>query len=50
MKTRHSDPQSGTPPALEAEEILESITDAFLAVDRDWRVTYVNRESERILE
>ena len=26
--------------------ILESITDAFLAVDREWRLTYVNREAE----
>ncbi len=32
----------------EAEDILESITDAFLALDRDWRLTYVNAEAERI--
>ena len=36
---------------LEAEayrhsEILESISDAFYAVDRDWRFTYVNRKAE----
>lgn len=30
--------------------ILESITDAFFAVDRDWRFTYVNREAERLLQ
>lgn len=30
--------------------ILESITDAFFAVDRDWRFTYVNREAERTLQ
>ncbi|MGE5523798.1 MAG: PAS domain S-box protein [Rhodospirillaceae bacterium] len=29
--------------------ILESITDAFFAVDRNWRFTYVNREAERLL-
>ena len=27
--------------------ILESITDAFVAVDRDWRYTYVNAAAER---
>ena len=32
----------------EAEYILESITDGFLALDRDWRLTYVNAEAERI--
>jgi PAS domain S-box-containing protein len=30
--------------------ILESTTDAFLAVDREWRFTYVNREAERLLQ
>ena len=29
--------------------ILESITDAFFAVDREWRFNYVNREAERLL-
>src|SRR3954462_711751 len=29
-------------------EILESITDAFYAVDRDWRLTYVNRGTEQL--
>jgi PAS domain S-box-containing protein len=33
----------------ELESILESITDAFYAVDRDWRFTYVNRRAEEIL-
>ena len=28
--------------------LLESITDAFFALDRDWRFTYLNREAERI--
>ncbi|MDG3008234.1 PAS domain-containing hybrid sensor histidine kinase/response regulator [Paludisphaera mucosa] len=30
--------------------ILESITDGFFAVDRDWRFTYVNPQFERILD
>lgn len=29
---------------------LESITDAFFSVDRDWRFTYINREAERLWE
>ncbi|HEX2851165.1 MAG TPA: PAS domain S-box protein, partial [Acidimicrobiales bacterium] len=28
---------------------LESMTDAFFAVDREWRFTYVNRQAERLL-
>ena len=28
---------------------LESITDALVTVDRDWRFTYVNHEAERVL-
>lgn len=29
-------------------EILESVTDAFFTVDRDWRITYANRETLRL--
>ncbi len=29
-------------------EILESISDAFYAVDHDWRFTYINRQAERL--
>ena len=29
--------------------ILESLSEAFVAFDRDWRFTYINREAERIL-
>ena len=29
--------------------ILESITDAFFSVDRDWRFDYVNQQAERVL-
>jgi PAS domain S-box-containing protein len=32
----------------QAAAILESITDGFLALDRDWRFTYVNAAAERI--
>ena len=31
-------------------EVLESITDAFLALDTGWRYTYVNGEAERLLQ
>jgi signal transduction histidine kinase/heme-degrading monooxygenase HmoA len=31
------------------DRILESITDGFLALDRKWRLTYVNPEASRIL-
>lgn len=30
------------------EHVLESMTDAFVAVDRDWRYTYSNRKAEEI--
>jgi PAS domain S-box-containing protein len=33
-----------------SETILESITDAFVALDRDWRYTYVNDRALRRLE
>jgi PAS domain S-box-containing protein len=32
----------------QAVSVLESITDGFLALDRDWRVTYNNAEAERL--
>lgn len=31
-----------------AADILESISDAFFAVDREWRFTYVNRKAEEL--
>jgi PAS domain S-box-containing protein len=37
---------------LVAEQLtmtLESLTDAFFTVDRDWRITYVNGEAERLM-
>jgi len=29
---------------------LDNITDAFLMLDRDWRLTFINREAERLLQ
>jgi PAS domain S-box-containing protein len=34
---------------LRAADILESITEGFFALDRDWRFTYVNREGANVL-
>jgi PAS domain S-box-containing protein len=34
----------------QARTILESITDAFYALDRDWRFSYVNRQAEKVLD
>jgi PAS domain S-box-containing protein len=31
-------------------QVLESITDAFFALDRDWKFTYANREAEKVLQ
>lgn len=33
-----------------ARNVYERITDAFFALDRDWRFTYLNREAEDLLE
>jgi PAS domain S-box-containing protein len=33
-----------------AREILESISDAFMTLDRDWRIEYINREAARLLK
>ena len=35
--------------AAQYEQLLESIRDGFIAVDRDWRITYVNRAAETLL-
>lgn len=31
-------------------EILESITDAFFALDNEWKFTYVNKQAEKLLD
>ena len=33
----------------ETSAILESITDAFIALDRDWRFTYINRAAKELV-
>ena len=38
-----------TRPDADARVILDSISDAFLAVGDDWRFTYVNGQAERVL-
>lgn len=35
---------------LRVKEILDSISDAFYAVDAEWRFTYFNREAENLLK
>ena len=32
------------------QTVLESITDAFYSLDREWRFTYVNEQAQRVLE
>jgi PAS domain S-box-containing protein len=47
-ESRHSAEQA----RLVAEQLtmtLESLTDAFFTVDREWRFTYVNAEAERLM-
>jgi diguanylate cyclase (GGDEF)-like protein/PAS domain S-box-containing protein len=34
--------------ALDPAQILESISDAFVAVDRDWRFTYLNAKAQQV--
>src|ERR687884_242231 len=33
---------------LQPDQILESISDAFVAVDRDWRFAYANPKAEEV--
>lgn len=35
--------------AFDAAHVLESIRDAFFALDTDWRFTYINDQSERVM-
>ncbi len=43
-------PTPGRSPAgpLDPARILDSISDAFVAVDREWRFTYLNRKAEQV--
>jgi PAS domain S-box-containing protein len=38
-----------TKDATRVERILESISDAFVAIDREWRFTYVNRRAAQLM-
>jgi PAS domain S-box-containing protein len=40
-------PQFGDAPAQQESDTLESISDGFFALDRDWRFTYVNYQAAR---
>ena len=42
--------EQGQPPSgdLDAVQILESMSDAFVAVDRNWRFTYANPKAEQV--
>jgi PAS domain S-box-containing protein len=43
---RSARPRKTAPPVLDAVTILESIPDAFYAVDQGWRIAYVNAPAE----
>lgn len=38
------------PSHREVDRILAAITDAFVALDREWRYTYANRRAEQLFE
>jgi PAS domain S-box-containing protein len=42
-------PQFGGAPAQQESDTIESISDGFFALDRDWRFTYVNSQAARWL-
>jgi PAS domain S-box-containing protein len=46
--TRPTPPEEAVPLHLRAADILENVSDAFVALDRDWRILYANREACRI--
>lgn len=47
LKRQKAIPQR-TENALDLSQILESINDAFVAVDRDWRFTYINARAAQV--
>lgn len=47
---RAFDPDAGPTPEERVAGVLESINDAFVALDGDWRVVYMNREAERLVK
>jgi PAS domain S-box-containing protein len=49
VTTQAVPPAQHRPLLISAEELVESITEAFCAVGRDWRFLYVNRQAEKLL-
>jgi len=50
MPEQNNDPTFSRPEtAFDAAHVLESISDAFFALDKDWRFTYINDQSERVM-
>lgn len=47
---RHQDITSMELLRFEVEDVLESMTDAFFALDQDWNFTYFNHEAEMLLK
>src|SRR5215211_7046481 len=39
--------RAGPSPGIETTAILENMSDAFYALDRDWCLTYINQSAER---
>ena len=46
----HSGQQPGRHYATQSVDLLEAVSDAFIALDREWRYTYVNENACRILD
>lgn len=34
---------------MEVYDVLESMTDAFISLDKNWKFTYINKEAEKLL-
>jgi two-component system sensor histidine kinase VicK len=49
LSTDYDAPAAADDARALAENILESITDGFIALDRQWRFTYVNSRAEHLL-
>ena len=47
IKTKHerSDAKKSLPAKFQVEKILESVSDSFVALDTDWRYTYLNEKA-----
>ena len=45
----HTSPLEAESSLLITENVLENVADAFFALDHNWKFTYLNRQSERLL-